>query len=304
MRKIAYITYVKYLWLLALLCLMACSAEDTPDDVVLHDPSAFFEPAADDMSEEAQMRREFQKRYGAYLLFNDTIQKRYIGTDVNGDTVYFVERLSLGYSIPQTAFATEAYSYDLYTNIEDKQAALEFLENHILTHVTGKLMPYSWLLCNLIHYNSGSLTSTPYAAAGQRAIVVSTGMLSRLQTEAQLQQYVARVLVAFLGQLAANNSKAFTEFFEISEGYYSVTFSASTDAAADNYSRSHGFLDRASTLWGNYCTPGQTEDLNAYATYLLNYDDEYIERVYADYPLVRQKWALFKRIITELGYVI
>ena len=58
-------------------------------------PSDYFQPAADDNSEEAQLRRKFFADYGSYLLFNDTLQNVYLGKDINGDPRYFVETIDL-----------------------------------------------------------------------------------------------------------------------------------------------------------------------------------------------------------------
>ena len=39
-----------------------------------------------------------------------------------------------------------------------------------------------------------------------------------------------------------------------------------------------------------------------FCTYLLAYDDEYIESTFKEYPLVLKKWEIFKNVIYTLGY--
>ena len=66
------------------ICLISCESEDAlePD---YKNPSDYFQPAADDNSEEAQLRRKFFADHGSYLLFNDTLQNVYLGKDINGE---------------------------------------------------------------------------------------------------------------------------------------------------------------------------------------------------------------------------
>ena len=74
-------------------------------------PSDYFQPAADDNSEEAQLRRKFFADHGSYLLFNDTLQNVYLGKDINGDPRYFVETVDLTYTVGQTGYGTSQSSY-------------------------------------------------------------------------------------------------------------------------------------------------------------------------------------------------
>lgn len=297
MKKLLYIfTVVFAFWGMA-----SCSSEDE-EAVSIHDPNAFFAPADNDDSEEAQIRRQFKSKYNAYLLFNDTLQKKFNGIDVNGDSVFWVELLSLNYTTAQVSYHSEKYTYDYLASLEERKEALAFLEEEILSHISGKLMPYSWFLCSQINFDDGSTSNHPYAAAGQRAIVIATGLLPRLKTEAQRKQFINRVLIGMMGQLVANNISAFDDFFEVSKGYYGINFTASSDAVAQNYCRSHGFLDKSSSVWGGYATPSETADLSTFSTYVLTYDDEYIEKQYVNYPLVLKKWYIFKDVLKSLGY--
>ena len=74
-------------------------------------PSDYFQPAADDNTEEAQLRRKFFADHGSYLLFNDTLQNVYLGKDINGDPRYFVETVDLTYTVGQTGYGTSQSSY-------------------------------------------------------------------------------------------------------------------------------------------------------------------------------------------------
>lgn len=296
----------KTLYLLALLVacavFQACSGDDN-EAASLHDPNDFFEPDSGATDEESLMRRQFRERHGAYLLFNDTLQRKFYGTDLNGDSIYWYELLSVDYTVGQVAYASDHYTYLLLSSTDDKRNAVSFLEDYILNHIGGKLMPYSWFLCRQINYNNGSAVSHPYSVAGQRAVVVSCGMLARLRTEAQKQQYVSRIMSAILGQLLANRQDEFASFFAVSEGYYGLNFNAANDNVARNYVRNRGFLDQRKNTFGSYyVTPSQTEDLGNFSNYALNYSDEYMEAAFKDYPLVLRKWRIFKETMISLGY--
>ena len=67
--------------ILSVICLFSCESEDAlePD---YKNPSDYFQPDADDNSEEAQLRRKFFADHGSYLLFNDTLQNVYLGKDI------------------------------------------------------------------------------------------------------------------------------------------------------------------------------------------------------------------------------
>lgn len=293
----------KILYLIAVVAmtsfLLSCGSEEFMD-VDIHDPNVFFEPKPDAQDEESQIRRNFKNQYGAYLLFNDTLQKEFLGFDINGDSVFKIECVSLDYTIGQTAYASDNYTYLYLKTLDEKKEAVAFLEQNILNHITDQLMPYSWMLCQQINYDDGK--QHPYAAAGQRCVVVATGLLSRLKTETQRSQYVSRILLSILGTLTTNKTEvAFQDFIEISKGYYGLTISGSSDSVLRDYARQYGFLEKITSLL-NTRTPTVEEDLGMFCTYLLTYDDTYVETTFKDYPLVLKKWAVFKEAIFKLGF--
>lgn len=281
----------------------SCS-ESGSMDVDIHDPSCFFEPSEDDNSLEANLRRAFQYKHNAFLLFNDTLQHRFNGLDINGDSTFWTERLALDYEIGQTAYPSNSYDYTNLTSVEDKEMAVDFLETYVLPHIGEKLMPYSWYLCGQINYRASttSAPSHPYAATGQRCIVVAFSQLKKLKTDAQKQQFVSRILTAILPQLAMNKNDAFEEFYAVSDGYYDRTTSDDITEAR-HVVRYYGFLDYVKNTWGHCATPTKEKDMTMYCTYSLTYTDEQIEQMYAAYPVVLKKWRIFKKVMTDIGFV-
>ena len=125
-----------YTWMMvASILALSCSEDDvTPD---LKDVTTPFLPAADDQSEEAQMRRQFYNEYGSFLLFNDTLQHQALGKDVNGDVHYFTELMDLNCTVGMSTTSNEKYQYTLMTDWEQKQNAVKYIKDYLLTHLKG-----------------------------------------------------------------------------------------------------------------------------------------------------------------------
>ncbi len=278
----------------------SCSKEDTPTPQ-FHSPASFFMPADTATDATSQMRREFYSNTGSYLLFNDTIQNKYVGTDINGDPVYSVETLALGYSIGSTATSTNTYTFTYLTDYEQRKAMTDYLNEYVIYHFTGKVKPFSYFLCNTIsiRYVNGA-TSTPYASAGQRGVAVATSyLLKKNRTDKQKKTYANSILNIIIAQMANNYSEYFTGFYSYSSAYYGV------------YWTYYG-TDRETTLAklgfigiGTYTisTPSQEDDLEQYSLATLQYTPEEWEKKYADYPVVIKKYNLVRSVLTELGFV-
>ena len=82
-----------FIILSVILGLQSCSEKALDADY--KDVTTPFVPAADDHSEEAELRRSFNAEHGSYLLFNDTLQHVALGRDVNGNMQYFTELIDI-----------------------------------------------------------------------------------------------------------------------------------------------------------------------------------------------------------------
>ncbi|MBR1427631.1 MAG: hypothetical protein IJ582_01205 [Prevotella sp.] len=294
--------------LMAALCITSCGSEDplTPD---YKNPSSYFMPSDDDNSELAQLRRKFFADHGSYLLFNDTIQKEFLGKDINGDPRYFVETVDLTYTVGQSGYGTSqsSYTFTYITEFEKQKAMTEFLENKILPHFTGSMKPYSWFLSNVITGKLGrvvdSQTVTPYAVVNQRCVAIACNYLTQRQrTEAQINNYTARVLNIIVGTLVKAQEQAFGEFEKISYEYYgrSYTSLGITGSLSQTDLYKYGFLVGGSTVV-SMCDASR--DIAAYASNVVQYSEEEIERKYGNYPLVMEKHQIMRRILQSLGYI-
>jgi len=304
---ISIIRRVPLLIAIATLCLAASCGED---DVVegCSDPTDNFLPEAGATDSTSLLRRQFYNDHGSYLLFSDTLQHYSTGTNSEGEATWFTETLDLTYYVGQTNSSTATYGFTYLETMDERRAAVEYMERYILPHTQGSMKPFSWLLAWRINgtTNTGGTTS-PYAVAGQRCVAVALYYIFTAQrTEAQKEALAQRILLALIGRLANNHADSFTEFLSISAKYYdtAMTTDGSTLTSEEEMAMLYaaGFLNSTSNLFGQYY-PTQADDLNQYATLLLNYTTEQIEQKYANYPLIIRKAALMRSTMESLGYV-
>ena len=294
-----------YTWMvLASILAVSCSENDvTPD---LKDVTTPFLPAANDQSEEAQMRRQFYQDYGAFLLFNDTLQHEALGTDVNGDLHYFNELLDLNYTVGMSTASNEKFRFTLMTDLEQKQNAVKYIEDYLLPHLTAKMMPWSWLLVDQIHRDYIGVQTSPYAVTGQRAVVIACNVLPRL-SDAQNEQYTAQVMNAIISKLAGDNADAFGEFYQVSMALYDGNFPApKTEKENMALLNEVGFICRGKNYLNNEVNglyPNQDLDMKAFARLVVANSEEKLQQQYADYPMVLTKCEIMRRILKSLGYV-
>ena len=292
-----------FIILSVILGLQSCSEKAL--DVDYKDVTTPFVPAADDHSEEAELRRSFNAEHGSYLLFNDTLQHVALGRDVNGNMQYFTELIDITYEIGSSSASNNKYSYTIIPTIERKRQAIEYMEEYILPHLTGKLKPFSWFLADKITRDFIGSLSSPYAVAGQRTIAVATNVLPKL-SEAQKVQYTRQIMNSIIGKLASDNASAFKEFTAVSSAYYGGSFSApATNAENTDILAKAGFICRGQDDFkseANGLYPSEDLDLQAYARMIAANTRETVLAKYADYPLVLRKYEIAYNVLTSLGY--
>lgn len=282
------------------LSLASCGKEDTPQ-ADFQNPTAHFLPAADDQSPEATLRRAFHAETGTYLLFNDTLQNRLLGRDVNGDLQYFNETIDFGYNIGQSQASATDYTFAYLLTSEEQEQMVQYVKDYIFAHVSGKMRPYSVFLANTITgYNRNGVGNVrPYAVANQRCLGIACNyLLLRERTEAQKQAFATRVLNVMVTQQANNNTQAFTQFYAYSGSFYSQSlYNLGLEKSVQTF-RERGFISSPADDF-----PMQSTDLSAFVTEVLQNTEEQLQAKYGTYPLVMQKLAEVRRVLQSLGYV-
>lgn len=279
--------------------LAACGSEDEPQ-ANFDNPSQYFAPADSDNSAEAQLRRSFKTETGMYLLFNDTLQHRLLGTDINGDTRYFTETIDFGYDIGQGSTVSTTYTFDYLADIEQKQQMALFIKQYVLTRVTGKMRPYAIFLArNIDGYNTDrNMALSPYVVSNQRCLGVAMNyLLIRDRRESQKQSFADMVVGEIVRQQTFNNIDAFAQFLSYSADYYGQSISTLGIAKTREAFLTIGFISNPKDQ-----TPVQRVDLAGYITEILNNTEAELQEKYGAYPVVMAKIAEARRVIAELGY--
>lgn len=306
----------KYAYIIAtaLAISVMASCDKSEDDIIpnIKDTSFFFAPNDTCTDEESEIRRQFFKDHGSYLLFNDTIQHYFVGVNINGDSAYFTEVLDLSYSVNSSSISVSSsyeYTYTLLPNLTRKKKAVEFMEENILYHFTGTLQPFSWLLVNRIYCYTGTETTNPVAATGERAIAVAMLNLSRIRTEAQKENFTQQILMGIVNKIVSDNSLKFDSFSSVSANLYSRSFTGYENKTADEclqYLNSQGLLSRGKNELGttaNGYYPTLSTDLSDFARLVIVNDIETIKTRYSQYPTIIEKANLMIDCLKSLGYV-
>ena len=291
--------------------LLACGLNTCGEEDILtaeeDDRSSYFMPSPDATDEESVLRRNFYEEEHSYLLFNDTLRHEPLGIDFNGNMQYFTEVLDLSYNVGATSTPTVQYSYTYLSTLTEKQAAVDFMKAHVLNHLNESLRPYSWFLVREISSVStmdGTL-SHPVSISGDRAIAVAIG---DIQSSDDMEQDSLgnAVLGSALSGIIASREDALSPFYAICDGLYGQYFD--TDYVEEHNLetlRNNGFIRAAISygweIMGAY--PNQSQDLNDYVNLLFTTTEEEINETYASYPLVLQKCAILRQLISDIGYI-
>lgn len=300
--------YIAGCGLCAALLAAGCSEEAlTPSHEYRYD-TFMPDPAAQDST--SILRREFYAETGSYLLFNDTLQHRFLGYDYNDNEVYFTEVLDIGYITGATTNTRSMYEYVLLDGLEEQKQALAFLESYVLPHLSSTLKPFSWLLVKDISGEpAGAYDGTrvyPDAVSGERCVAVDCGYVLKNSDESLLEAYTQRVMNIFLSDILLDRWSEFGDFRALSQSYYGGTFEYANEADNTRILREAGFLVKGKNSIGELasgCYPSYEDDLATYITYALLLDDELIEASYGQYPVVMEKFLIYKEILKNLGYV-
>ena len=253
-----------------------------------------FMPESGAQDSASILRRDFLERTGCYLLFNDTLTNEFLGYDYNGEPVYSTELLDIAYNLGVSTGSRAIYQY-----------TLAFLEDYVLVHLRESMRPFSFLLAYDIvgELPGASDLTNPDAVSGQRCVAIACDYL--LRGIAPPEEYATRVLNVFVGSFVSIHSEEFSNFRAVSEVYYGGTFSSSGSADNSRKLWEAGFLVRGEGSLGQEDGryPLFDADLSSYATYVLSLDEATMEAAFGQYPLVMQKYRLFRQTLIDLGYI-
>lgn len=257
------------------------------------------------------LRRDFYKKNNCYVLFNDTLRHEAIGVDANGVMQYMTELVDVPYVMTSVTESVNKYQY--IQAMTDKRNAISFLENYLLPHLSNKLRPFCWLLVNRIDrytMEDGALKYIEESryAVGNRATSVAVGQISTM-TDVDKAAFSQTVLSGIMvNKISLQTSSTLASFTKYSSSLYNghTTDAVSTEEENILAMNKAGFVTQH--YWGGLyliliAYPDQTEDVSSFVKLVLTKSDTEVNELYADYPIILQKYAVMKSIIQQMGYI-
>lgn len=271
-------------------------------------------------SADQTLQTQFFQKNGIYLLFNDTIRKERTSTNPDGSPYYDYETANLSYIMTGLSNNyTEVFEFDYLQTDADKKAATQFVQDKILPHLSGGLLPFSLLLVDKITFNVENSSTygqiqkqTPMVYAGFRCTAIVTKGVAEMGDAAQTT-YCNDILKAIVNsKLSALPPNAFDEFYSYSNAYYSTyqMYEAAEAFFVDHPTpMSIGLLDNGVSYYrwsptGSlimYNIAAKDYDLQDYTNAVFTYSDTEFEAKYGEYPICMRKFQLLKEIYQSLG---
>lgn len=304
------------LFAVGLLSLAACSSdEDTTPSMA--DVNGFA-PRDDDASSLANIRREFYKTTGAYLLFNDTLTVEDGGVDSYGNPIKKVQTVDLDYYFVANSASSYVYTFDYITDESECSKAAQLVEQKLMNRL-GALSPFSVLLVNGIYQwqedDNGELEPTDYDdyygtdpnplfRLGSRCYALSLEHGEAFDDPEFFDNVFAKILVSQVktaGVDAYEKFKAAVEDYDdLTDTWYRKDDFGYDLGVDDDLARSLGFL-RDKNKWH---FPDTDMDLTDYVNAVVSYSQEDFEREYADYPICVERFKILRDFIVSCGVVL
>ncbi len=291
--------------LIGMLFLAACSEDELTPSGANDNPFAIQEGSNDPVS---VLRRQFFDDHKIHLLFNDTLRKEYGGKDAFNQDFWTVETLAPGYNL--TAYRDNLH-YELLstTDINMMKNGIELVERHILSHISGKMLPYSILLVQTLEQDeNGHGNYKPIDAfTNMRTVIIPVGEWIEMNEEEQ-KEHSSVILSALIASKYNNRSEEAKPFFAYCEDYYYETIMDVIPDWNRNIEDIYrlGMLSYYEDYWGDLEYDefrSSSGDFNDFFDAVMNRSEEDFAEEFGDYPIIMQKYHLMKETITNLGYI-
>ena len=276
---------------IALPLLGSCSKEDdlTPSNADING----FAPEPTDNSLTAQIRNDFYKATGAYLLFNDTL----VSKSTNGQPELFDITYAM---VGSGSVSSHNYQYTYITDAAKQQQAANALQKY-LTRRLGKQVPFSFLLVDDIYYiKSNRKKKHVDYLLGTRGYVISTRNGEMYDDP---QNYFNDMLLNIvIDRFNRQSSKVTDLFYAYSKDHYGEDLT-DDEMAIENVEHTYGFMEKFDT-WGDgsYSLPYEVRDVKDYISAVVTMTRDEFEAKYGDYSVMVEKYDMMRSIITNMGF--
>ena len=276
---------------------MACSDNEDLKPSGLNDD--YFTVSSEATDEISVLRREFYKKNGVHLVFNDTIYREQIGTDDEGNPRWFIETLDLGYSLTAS---DGKYVFDYLQTQSACEKCIEILETKLLNHLGGDFRPYSVFLVEQIYENRNGQLKPLDLYDNYRCLALSMKTVLEMSDENDVNSFCQSLLTSFvMSKVNRLEEDVFSDFFSFSSQYYSKMFSKFDIPTAPSIEVLYplGFIGN---LFSSYSFPSQNEDLEAYIEAIFVLGEQEFTNRYGTYSIIMNKYNELKQILSDIGY--
>lgn len=272
----------------AISLLFSCKKETTPS-ASADAPNPFARVDNPGSTVDHQIYQVFQTT-GVPILYNDTVSKQPLTT------------LSVNYHIggPDGAYKVRYLAAD-----QDKLTGVQFVNNNLLTHLTGNARPFAVLITDsvitsvfsFVVFRVVDVALNSYSATNALAI----GAVKQIQfmNADSLKSYTAYVLA---GQLTSkltslSYSALLNNFNNVSNAYYAKTLNS-----VGKKKESYGLLTIGNESGTTFSGGTQADDFARYLRLFLMNSYTDLQNRYQTYPLVLNKLAYLQTALATLGY--
>ncbi|MCM1050762.1 MAG: hypothetical protein NC349_02265 [Paenibacillus sp.] len=283
-------------------------ATSCSDDEEILEPSDnvnLFAVPDDATGLEAELRRNFFKETGTYLMFNDLLSHTVIGKDAYGNDVYKDEYIDFTFNLTSSGGNPPIFEY--ITDDNAKETATNLFLEYIYPHVKGSsLLPYSVLLVDNLQvsgyygYEEASTTSC------WRSLAVAMGDMLNTSDD-DVAVYARTALKELVSAKFNSYSDEAEEFMDLSYEYageYLTDYYEDWDRSDITPVYEMGYLSYIQSRRGpqNDYLPYAYNDFDDFYDAVMDRDEADFMAEFGDYPMIVTKYNIIKNAILSLGY--
>lgn len=239
------------------------------------------------------------------VFYNDTIGKSIRGMDEDGNPVVHYQILVPHYTIDGI---NPMYRFVLSQDKDIILNAVRFLNERVLSILTGEALPKSYYLVDSIAYKEYDYDVYDYVWRSKNVykgmMTTVCGRISELpsMSETELRELAADIIALDLGSYIWATYKIDLEKFYLQTNTYAgknlYGLRLEYDSTPSSYDDLHeyGFLRPVSDY---YMTPTEDEDVSDYVRAVLAYSEEEFTGMYEEFDVIMAKYAIMKRVMDK-----
>jgi len=312
----------RYIWfILACFLAVGCSDENELKPSLADRDWFVIEDSEDPIGHERFLLYE---KYGIPVFVNDTIGVEERSVDYYGNPVMYYCTLDINYTVgaPVTDNGLQSRKYSLLESSEDQLAGIFFLDNYLIPALPENMYFNSILLLDSLYEMrmTGWAVERKDINVYQGALTLAIGQVKSIAKMTPEEQNKHKGLILATLALKQLDEEQLSDFYMVSYdpvkkfSYYQQMVTPSPSAAMSSAKcEVYGFLDYDSRYYAMnegkdpsqwiYYTLTRANDLEDFVLAYFQYSEKEFKELYADYPLVLEKYEIIKTLMTDFGYM-